>query len=181
MVAITCRHTYELDAATLAAIRQLAVEAFDGGFTGSFDDHDWDHTLGGIHAIAVENGSVVAHGAVVQRRFLHGARALRTGYVEGVAVHPDRQRRGLGAAVMQALEPVVRGAYQIGALAAGEEAGRLYMSLGWQRWQGATWVLTPNGVERTADDDDSTYVLPVNTPVDLSGDLTCDWRDGDVW
>ena len=36
---------------------------------------------------------------------------------------------------MQALEPVVRGAYQIGALAAGEDAGRLYSSLGWQRWQ----------------------------------------------
>ncbi len=92
---------------------------------------------------------------------------MRTGYVEAVAVRPDRQRRGLGAAVMQALDPVVRGAYELGALAAGEDAGRLYVSLGWQRWRGATWALTPRGIERTPDDDDSIYVLPVGTPVDL--------------
>ena len=56
-----------------------------------------------MHAIVEEDGVIVAHGAVVQRRLLHGGRALRTGYVEGVAVRPDRQRRGLGAALMTAL------------------------------------------------------------------------------
>jgi aminoglycoside 2'-N-acetyltransferase I len=42
-------------------------------------------------------------------------------------------------------------------------------------------VLGPHGLERTPDDDDSTYVLPITAALDLSGDLACDWRAGDVW
>jgi aminoglycoside 2'-N-acetyltransferase I len=42
-------------------------------------------------------------------------------------------------------------------------------------------ALTPDGVVRTEDDDGSVYVLPVAVPLDLSGELACDWRDGDVW
>jgi len=34
---------------------------------------------------------------------------------------------------------------------------------------------------RTEEDDGGIYVLPVSAPLDLSGGLTCDWRDGDVW
>ena len=181
MIAIACQHTYELDASTLAAIRRLCADAFGSGVPGNFDDDDWDHALGGVHAIAAEGDTIVAHAAVVQRRLLHVARALRTGYVEAVAVRPERQRRGLGTMVMQALAPVIRGAFEIGALAAGPDAGRLYVSLGWQRWHGATWAMTPSGIERTPDDDDSTYVMPLDAELDLTGDLVCDWRNGDVW
>jgi aminoglycoside 2'-N-acetyltransferase I len=177
MPAVRLAHTSELEVATLAAIERMVV----GAFPGNFDEHDWEHALGGIHAIVEEDGSIVAHGAVVQRRLLHAGRALRTGYVEAVAVRPDRQRRGLGTAVINALTPVIRGAYAIGALAASEQAGRLYSSLGWVRWLGATWVLSPNGIERTADEDGGIYVLPLDTSLDLTGDLVCDWRDGDVW
>jgi aminoglycoside 2'-N-acetyltransferase I len=181
VTAVRLAHTYELDTQTLATIRRLCADAFGRGFPGNFDDDDWDHALGGVHAIATDGKEIVAHASVVQRRMLHGDRALRAGYVEAVAVRPDRQRRGLGAAVMHALAPVVRGAYEIGVLAAGPDAGRLYMSLGWQPWRGATWVLTPAGIERTPDDDDSTYVMALGATLDLSGDLVCDWRDGDVW
>jgi aminoglycoside 2'-N-acetyltransferase I len=52
---------------------------------------------------------------------------------------------------------------------------------GWKRWQGPTSALTPAGVARTEDDDGSVYVLPLTAPLDLAGELTCDWRDGDVW
>ena len=177
MDAIRLAHTYELDAATLSAIRGLLEDSFTGGF----EESDWEHALGGIHALAVDDGGIVAHAAVVQRRLLHEDKAWRTGYVEAVGVRRDRQGEGLGAAAMRALGTVIRGAYEIGALAAGERAGRLYQSLGWQRWRGRTWALTPRGVERTSDDDDSTYVLPVVAPIDVTGDLVCDWRDGDVW
>jgi len=39
------------------------------------------------------------------------------------------------------------------------------------------------GIRRTEEDDDDgcIYVLPVAAPLDLSGELTCDWRDGDLW
>lgn len=76
-------------------------------------DHDWEHALGGVHAIIWEAGELVGHGSVVQRRLLHGGRALRTGYLEGVAVRADRRRHGLGVTVMEALERVVRHAYEV--------------------------------------------------------------------
>jgi aminoglycoside 2'-N-acetyltransferase I len=41
--------------------------------------------------------------------------------------------------------------------------------------------LTPDGIRRTADKDVFIYVLPVSVPVDVSGDLICDWRPGGLW
>jgi aminoglycoside 2'-N-acetyltransferase I len=39
----------------------------------------------------LDGDELVGHGAVVMRRLLHDAQALRTGYVEGVAVRADRR------------------------------------------------------------------------------------------
>jgi aminoglycoside 2'-N-acetyltransferase I len=155
----------------------LLVAAFDG----EFDDYDWDHTLGGIHALVRDAAELVAHGAVVQRRLLHEGRAFRTGYVEGVAVRADRRGSGYGRAVMTSLDRVIRAAYELGGLSAGEPAASLYRSLRWRRWEGRTWVLGPNGLERTQEEDETTYVLPLDVQLDFSGDLACDWRGGDVW
>jgi aminoglycoside 2'-N-acetyltransferase I len=106
---------------------------------------------------------------------------LRAGYVEGVAVRADRRRRGHGSAMMAALERVIRGAYEIGGLGASEMGEALYAASGWKRWRGRTWALTPGGVVRTAEEDDGVYVLEVEVVLDLDGDLTCDWRDGELW
>jgi aminoglycoside 2'-N-acetyltransferase I len=144
-------------------------------------EHDWEHALGGVHALAYEDGELVGHASVVQRRLLHAGRALRTGYVEGVAVRADHRRRGLGGALMAELERVIRGAYELGALGATDDAAALYAGRGWQRWQGPTFALTPEGVVRTAEEDDGVYVLPVSAALDLSGPLTCDLRDGSAW
>jgi aminoglycoside 2'-N-acetyltransferase I len=118
---------------------------------------------------------------VIQRRLLHGGRALRAGYVEGVGVRADRQRQGHGGALMATLERVIRGAYELGALGATDEARSLYSGRGWQIWRGPTSALTPDGVRRTQEEDGSIYVLPVSVALDLEGELTCDWREGDVW
>jgi len=176
MTDVRVAHTADLSPGTLAAVRQLLVAAFDGDFS----DEDWDHTLGGVHALAWSGDTLAGHAAVVQRRFVYRGRALRTGYVEGVAVHADHRRLGIGAAVMAPVERVIRAAYDLGALSSSELGVRLYESRGWQRWQGPTSALTPDGVRRTEDDDGGVYVLPV-TSVDLGDLLTCDWRDGDVW
>ncbi len=177
MTELLLAHTADLDAPTLGAVRTL----LDGAFGGRLADEDWEHALGGVHALLREDGELVGHGSVVQRRLLHGGRALRTGYVEGVAVRPDRRRRGYGGAVMAGLERVIRGAYDLGALSSSEEALQLYAALGWQLWRGPTSALTPDGVRRTPDDDGGVFVLPGSAPLDLDGELTCDWRDGDVW
>ena len=174
---IRTAHTADVGAATLATARALLYEVFD-----DMTEHDCEHSLGGVHALAFDDGdTLVGHAAVVQRRLLHGGRALRTGYVEGVAVRADQRRRGHGGAMMDALERVIRGAYDLGALGATDEAAELYAERGWRQWQGPSSALTPQGIRRTADDDGGIYVFEHAVPLDLDGELTCDWRDGDVW
>jgi aminoglycoside 2'-N-acetyltransferase I len=170
-------HTAELAPATLDAARDLLNHAFADEVT----DDDWEHALGGVHALVWDDGELVGHGAVVQRRLLHGGRALRTGYVEGVGVRADRRRRGHGTALMRALNGVIRRGYVLGALGASDDAVPLYARLGWRRWEGPTSVLTPSGVRRTPEEDGNIYVLEVACELDLSGELVCDWRDGNPW
>jgi aminoglycoside 2'-N-acetyltransferase I len=170
-------HTAELDSDTLRAARAL----LDDVFAPEMTDADWDHALGGIHALVWEDGELLAHASVVQRQLLHAGHTLRTGYVEGVAVRADCRRRGHGAAVMEGAERVVRRAYQLGALGSTDEAAAFYAARGWKRWRGRSWALTPGGVVRTPDEDGDIYILEVDTEIDVSGDLTCDWRAGDLW
>jgi aminoglycoside 2'-N-acetyltransferase I len=69
----------------------------------------------------------------------------------------------------------------LGALGATDEAASLYTGLGWRRWEGPTFALTPAGLQSTPEEDGSIYVLEVDCALDLRGELACDWRDGDVW
>jgi len=170
-------HTADLEAATLSAARALLDVVFGDEMT----DHDWEHALGGMHALLWDRDALIGHASVVQRRLLHQGRALRAGYVEAVAVHPDCRRRGHGATLMRALERIVLGAYELGALGAADAARDFYAALGWKPWRGPTSTLGPGGVVRTPGEDGSVYVLPTSARLDLDGELTCDWRDGDVW
>ena len=169
-------HTADLARADLLAARAL----LDDVFAGELTDHDWEHALGGMHALLWDDGEPIGHAAVVQRQLLHGGRALRTGYVEGVGVRADRRRQGHGATLMAAVEHVIRGAYELGALGSTDEAERFYEARGWRRWQGPLSALTPRGIVPTADED-GIYVLPLAVSLELAGELTCDWREGDVW
>lgn len=176
-------HTADLDAETRDGARRMVTDAFGGD--GDFTSDDWEHALGGMHALICQHGALLAHGAVVQRRMIYRDTALRCGYVEAVAVREDARGQGLATAVMDALEQVLRGAYQLGALSSSEEGRHLYVSRGWLPWLGTTSVLTRDGVTRTPDDDRSLFVMPAGLPdgllLDTTAEITCDWRDGDVW
>jgi aminoglycoside 2'-N-acetyltransferase I len=170
-------HTADVGTGQLAAARALLYEVFD-----DMTEPDWEHSLGGMHAIAIdEGGDVIGHASVIQRRIIHSGRALRAGYVEGVAVRADRRREGCAGALMNEVERVIRGAYDLGALGATDEAVPFYVGRGWRQWNGPTYGLTPDGRRRTAEDDGGVYVLALDVPLDLDGDVTADWRDGDVW
>ncbi len=169
-------HTGLLDAAVLAQARGL----LDAVFAGELADDDWEHCLGGLHALAWRDDELVGHAALVQRRLLLGGQALRTGYVEGVAVRSDARRRGIGGAVMAPLEQVAGRAYALTALATSDEGACFYAARGWVPWQGPTWALTPDGAVRTPDDDDCVLVLPA-PGLDRTAALTCDVREGDPW
>jgi aminoglycoside 2'-N-acetyltransferase I len=171
--------TAELSGAELAALRRMLFEAFGG----RFDEHDWDHTLGGVHVLATEDGEPMAHGAVVPRTLEAGGRDLRTGYVEGVATRVDRQGRGLATAVMVEVGRVIRERFELGALGDGSGIPGFYQRLGWETWQGPTFVAGPRGRERTAEEDGSILVLrtPATGELDPTGSITADWRSGDAW
>ncbi|WP_236715644.1 GNAT family N-acetyltransferase [Mycolicibacterium phlei] len=174
-------HTSDLDNETRENARRMVMTAFGGDFT----DADWEHSLGGMHAVISHRGDVIAHAAVVQRRLIYRNSPLRCGYIEAFAVREDWRGQGLARAVMDAVEQVLRGAYQLGALSATEEGRRIYVARGWLPWQGPTSVLAPEGLTRTPDDDNTLFVLPVRLPdgleLDTTDEITCDWRDGDVW
>lgn len=172
-------HTSELDASELEAARSLLYRAFADE---DFSADDWEHSLGGMHVLATHEGALVGHAAVVQRRLLHQGKALRTGYVEGVAVHPEWQRHGIGGRLLDEVERIVTRAYEVGALGSTDAGGPLYRSRGWRTWEGTARALTPEGVLATQDAVDYLYVLPVpGQELDFQGDLICDYRLGDLW
>ena len=176
MTELRTAHTADLGPGLVAAVRGLMDDVFDG-----VSDDTFDNAPGGVHALILEDGELIAHGSVVQRRMLYDGRALRTGYVEGVAVRADRRRRGHGDAVMAELERVIRSAYHLGALGASPLGSHLYAARGWQLWQGPSSALTPEGIRPTADHDGAIWVLPVSSPLDLTVGLTCDYRPAAPW
>ncbi|WP_299533754.1 GNAT family N-acetyltransferase [uncultured Streptomyces sp.] len=172
-------HTYELSPQARTALRALLDTAFDG----EFDDEDWDHGLGGIHAWAADASGPLAHGSVVQRRVAHHGVWYRVGYVEAVAVRADRRREGLGGRVMAALERVIEQAYDFGALGATDDGAALYRARGWRLWEGPAWACGPGGTGPLSDDEQGcTYLWPTAArPLPQPPEpLVFDWRGGDV-
>jgi aminoglycoside 2'-N-acetyltransferase I len=176
VVSVETGHTARVPAEVLAQGRGLMADSFN-----NYSDDDWTHALGGEHAWIVEDGRLVAHGSVVQRHCYLGEelRVLRVGYVESVAVHPDRQRRGLGSAVMAALEALAP-AYDLLALSASSKGRLLYDARGWVPWRGTLHVLAPAGRTHLPEEEGGVMVLH-HDGIDLDAPLTCDWREGDVW
>jgi aminoglycoside 2'-N-acetyltransferase I len=169
--------TYVLSGEELRVLRELLDDAFDG----SFSDDDWDHTVGGLHVLAREATLTVAHAAVVPRTLRVGDRPVSTGYVEGVATRRDRRHRGHATRAMRAVGSIIVRDYELGALSTG--VPDLYRPLGWESWRGPTYAESPEGRLRTADEDDGVMVLRTDRTrdLDLTADLTCDWRAGDLW
>ncbi|MFH8880955.1 GNAT family N-acetyltransferase [Streptomyces californicus] len=177
--AVRIAHTFDLGPAELARVRDL----LDAAFEGNFDDDDWDHALGGLHALVLDPyGSPIAHGSVVQRRVQHADRSYRAGYVEAVAVRATYRREGLGHRVMAALERVIDTAYDFGALSASDEGAALYAARGWRLWPGGLAALGPAGPVPLPEEEGSTYVRPAAGRSLPAPDhpLRFDWRDGDL-
>ena len=166
-----------MDNDALQAARALLWDVFGSEMT----EDDWEHCLGGVHALVWDRGELIGHGSVIQRRLQHAGRALKTGYIEGLAVRADRRGEGHGASIMAALEAVVRENFELGALSTTEQAASFYAARGWRLWEGPSSALSPRGIEKTPEDDGGIFVLPVSAPIHTRGELTCDWRAGDLW
>jgi len=169
--------TIEASGDLLADIRRLLVDAFEG----EFSDDDWDHTLGGSHVIVTDEGSLLSHAAVVPRTLEVAGRRLHGGYVEGVATAPTMQREGLASVVMAEAAQLLRSQFEMGALSTGRHS--FYARLGWERWQGPTFVRRGEELIRTATEDDGVMVLRFgpSEDVDLGAPISCEARRGDDW
>lgn len=179
MVAVvTTSCTEDLATPALDAIRRL----LDASFGGRFDDHDWEHSLGGHHVVVSRDGMIVAHAAVVRRSLWLDDQELDVGYVEGVAAAVDVQGTGLGTTAMRAAADVIGAHHEVGALSTGE--WHFYERLGWRRWRGPTFVRRADGTTaRTPEEDDGIMILlPDGAPaVDLTSSIVCRERVGDDW
>ena len=172
--------TADLTADEIVQLRDLLRAAFPKGEEG-FTDDDWQHGLGGRHFFVERGGLIVSHASVVERELYVGDRPLRTGYVEAVATLPERQRQGLGTAVVRDATTYIADTFELGALGTGEHA--FYERLGWETWRGPAYVRTRDGPERTPDEEGFIMVLrtPRTPAVDRDAPISCDWRAGDVW
>jgi aminoglycoside 2'-N-acetyltransferase I len=169
--------TAALSADRASEVRRLLVAAFDGGFS----DDDWEHALGGLHVLVVDNDVAVAHAAVVPRVIEVAGQAFRAGYVEAVATAPARHGEGLGALAMAEITDVVRRDYELGVLSTDRHA--FYARLGWERWRGPTFVRDGDRTVRTEDEDDGVMILRCgpSAAIDLSAAISCEARSGDDW
>lgn len=168
--------TADLPAGVLAASRALLFDVFD-----DMAEDDWEHCLGGVHAVVLDGDEVLGHSSVVERRMTHDARDLRAGYVEGVGVRLDARGRGHGAAMMDALEGLIGREFDLGALGSTDEGLTFYGRRGWQVWRGELSVAAVDEVRPTPEEHGGVLVLRTRAALDLDGTLTCDWRNGDVW
>lgn len=176
-LSLTVRHTAHLPEATRAALRDLLGTVYGDDFSGD----DWDHALGGLHTLAFLEGRLVGHAALVGRAFLVGDTPRRVGYLEAMGVHPEVQRRGIGAAILRRVNRQVARGYDFGALSASDEGFGLYRAGGWEVWRGPLAVLTPGGVVPTPEEAGGVLVYAPAGGLDLDLPLTCDFRSGDVW
>jgi aminoglycoside 2'-N-acetyltransferase I len=172
--------TAQLNPDESRAIRELLWAAFDSDEDG-FSEDDWQHALGGRHFVVEDEGEIVAHAAVVERRIEVGGRPLRAGYVEAVATARERQGRGHGTRVMEAAGDHIRDGFEIGVLGTGSHG--FYERLGWTTWRGPSFVRTSDGLVATPDDDGYLMVLrtPSTPPLAALDPIVCEWRPGDVW
>jgi len=169
--------TSAASAAALDELRRLVWSAFGDRFS----EADWEHGLGGEHVVVRDVDHLVAHAAIVPRRIYVADACLRAGYVESVATMTTRRGEGLATLAMTEANAVIAGGFEIGVLSTSSH--QFYDRIGWERWRGPTYVVTPGGRVRTEDEDAGIMVLRTgpSVTVDLTSAIACEARDGDDW
>ncbi len=151
----------------------------------AFTVDDWQHTCGGVRVLLFDGDELVAHAAVVPRAIDLGddgaARTYAAGYVEGVAVIPSRQHAGLGTIVMDVTNEALRAGFELGVLST--SSWSFYERLGWERWQGPSYVVRSGIRTRTPDEDHGLLVLRCDASkhLDPAAAITSWERVGDDW
>jgi aminoglycoside 2'-N-acetyltransferase I len=168
----------EIDTATRAELRRLWADAFGERFS----EHDASHAYGGVHVLARDGTRLIGHASAVTRRIRFGDGPWSSvGYVEAVAVQPDRQREGIGRRIMSALRTEMSSRWPVALLSTGR-ATHFYELLGWERWRGPSYTQTATGLVQDTDHGGLMILRldPAAVP-DLVVRVTCEDRPGSAW
>lgn len=168
----------QIDAEIRVELRKL----WDRAFGDRFSDDDAGHAYGGVHVLALDDGLLIGHASAVPRQIRFGDRPSRTvGYVEAVAIDPERQGRGIGRRTMEKLHAEIAARWPVALLSTGR-ATHFYESLGWERWRGLSYTQTTDGVVPDGEHG-GLMALRLDPSVisDLSIGVTCEDRPGDAW
>jgi aminoglycoside 2'-N-acetyltransferase I len=82
---------------------------------------------------------------------------------------------------MSEIGQIIEETHELGVLSTGRPL--FYQRLGWEMWEGPTWVRTPIGSVRTPDDDGGIMILRTSKTGDLlpGAAIACEERRGDDW
>jgi GNAT superfamily N-acetyltransferase len=163
-----------LGAQVHAEILDLCSKAYEEDFAPYLD-----LLTSAVHVILRDQKQLIAHAAWIERDLMADHVALRTAFIEAVAVTPSLQRQGYGSKIMSALPPLLSH-FDLAALSPSDEA--FYRRLGWETWEGPLSYQHGANQIPTPDECVMIYRLP-RTPVALNigSSLKADWRDGDIW
>jgi aminoglycoside 2'-N-acetyltransferase I len=153
----------------------LCAIAYQEGFDALFDE-----LADSVHVRARLGGELVSHAAWVTRWLQpNGGAPLRTAYVEAVATAPAHRCKGYASLVMRKLQACI-GHYELGGLSPFDVG--YYERLGWEVWRGPLAIRTGTALLPTPDE--AVMILRLaGTPatLDLSAQLTAEWRVGELW
>jgi aminoglycoside 2'-N-acetyltransferase I len=173
--------TGKLSASNVAAIRDMLAAAFGRVQQGGFTWDDWLRALGGTHFLLEDDGRVVGHASVTPGELHVDGRPVETGYVKAVAIEPAMQRQGLGSRLMAAVSAHIDAGFELGALATDSQP--FYERLGWEIWQGPTFVRLATGMEATPGADGHILIRRTRCSplLRLSDPISCEWDGGASW
>jgi len=175
-VHIFVRPADQLSADERQQVIDLCTHAYDEDFAAIFVHHP-----GSTHVIAQVNGQFVSHACWVVRGLQPaGLPILRTAYVEAVATHPDFHRRGIATQTMQALHTAIYG-FDLGGLSPNPGVAHWYQRLGWEDWQGPLALRTDDGLRATPGERVMILRLPATPHLDLTAQLSAEWRTDVLW
>lgn len=166
--------TGSLPPGIFAEVRDLCREAYSEDCSVYFRD------IGpGVHLLGWEGTRLVSHLMWVERiLYPEDTEPLRSAYIELLATRPAAQGRRYATELMLRLVGEIE-TFQLAALS--PFAPRFYDRLGWESWRGPLFVRTPAGLEATPGEEVMVLRLQTTPVLDLTTQLSVDWRPGEVW
>ena len=125
-------------------------------------------------------GELISHIAVIPRYIAVERIPLRGVYVESVATKPEFWGKRFGTALLTAATAHITDTYDIGAMST--DRVEFYRRVGWKVWTGCSFVEHRNGVPCPESPRGTIMVVvPPTSAIDVSKDISTDWREGDIW